>query len=205
MTRCVLFDLFGVIARQQSPAGRAQIEHTSSLGGSGFWESYWSLRPSYDQGRCSANEYWRSVARELARPVTDEDVARLVEADVQSWSEVDEDMVALVHELAANGTRLGLLSNIPEELALHYERHQAWLAEFSVVAMSCRIGYAKPEAEAYHWCARALAVEPSEILFVDDRADNVAAARRTGMKGHLFGTPEGLRSALGLSTPAAPT
>lgn len=196
MTACVLFDLFGVIARPQSAEGLARIEAASSLAGPGFWDAYWRQRPPYDRGECFGHEYWHRVAEALGRHLADDHVAALIEADVLSWSAVDEEMVSLVGELSAQGVQVALLSNIPEDLAAHYEQRYRWLDAFSLLALSCRTGHAKPEAQAYHWCAEALGVPPSEVLFVDDRADNVAAAEATGMRGHLFSSPPALRSTL---------
>jgi putative hydrolase of the HAD superfamily len=108
-------------------------------------------------------------------------------------------MVALVEELAVAGRRIGLLSNIPSELATHFERqqrYQRWLRHFPVRAFSCRIGHAKPHPAAYRWCQRALGLAPDSILFVDDREENVRAATALGMHGHLFIGPAQLRDAL---------
>lgn len=191
----LLFDLFGVIAKHQSEAGRARIEHVAGVSGPGFWQAYWSLRPPYDRGDQYGPAYWRTVAEKLGQGFTDQRIADLVAADVDSWSEVDEEMVAFVGDLAAAGVRLGLLSNIPAELATHYERH-SWLDAFSVRAFSCRIGYAKPESGAYDWCATAFDAPASNVLFIDDRAENVTAAEAAGMRGHLFSSLDALRSAL---------
>jgi hypothetical protein len=47
--------------------------------------------------------------------------------------------------------RLALLSNIPEELASHYENHHSRLEMFQVRGFSCRIGHAKPDPAAFRW------------------------------------------------------
>jgi putative hydrolase of the HAD superfamily len=78
------------------------------------------------------------------------------------------------------------LSNLPEEIAAHYERNGSWLGLFTVVGLSCRIGQVKPEPGAYLWCCRQLGMSPGDVLFVDDQPVNVAAARESGMHGHLF-------------------
>ncbi|MFF2198554.1 HAD family hydrolase [Streptomyces sp. NPDC058157] len=199
--RVLLFDMFGVIARVQSPAGRARLVEAAGAGVSGteFWEAYWSLRPSYDSGRVTATGYWQSVAGALGTRFDADRTAALVAADVESWSAVDEEMVALIGGLAASGRTVALLSNIPEELAVHYERHHPWLAHFRVRGLSCRIGHAKPEPAAYAWCLRELGVPGEGVLFVDDREENVRAARALGMRGHVFTSAGALRTALGLS------
>lgn len=174
----VLFDMFGVIARDQSAAGKAAMSDDPA-----FWDAYWAHRPAYDRGDVTAEEYWRRVGH-----------APMVEADVASWAEIDDDMVALLGGLRADGRRIALLSNIPEDLARNFEATYEWLDWFEVRAFSCRIGHAKPEPGAFEWCLDTLG--GGEILFVDDRVENVRAAERAGMRGHHFTGIEALRAAL---------
>lgn len=182
----VLFDMFGVLARHQSVEGKDRLVRVAGAPATAFWDAYWARRHPYDRGDVTAEEYWNEVAQDLGVRFDRERVNALVEADVASWREIDPTMVALVEELVGAGRRVGLLSNIPEELAVHYEAHHPWLAHFHVRAFSCRIRRAKPEAEAYLWCRDALGVEADRILFVDDRLENVRAAREVGMHGHVF-------------------
>ena len=52
----VLFDMFGVIARDQS----REVMDTMSVEPE-FWDAYWAHRPAYDRGDVTAEEYWRLV------------------------------------------------------------------------------------------------------------------------------------------------
>ncbi|MEU7478808.1 HAD-IA family hydrolase [Lentzea sp. NPDC042327] len=174
----VLFDMFGVIARDQS---RAVMDTMST--DPAFWQAYWAHRPAYDRGDVTAAEYWRRVG-----------YPPMVEQDVASWTEVDDEMVALLGALHAAGRRIALLSNIPEDHARDFERRYPWLDLFELRAFSCRIGHAKPSIEAFEWCRERLGDD--EILFVDDQLENVEAARRAGMRGHHFTGIDGLRAVL---------
>ncbi|MGC5014200.1 HAD family hydrolase [Streptosporangium sp. DT93] len=193
----LVFDLFGVIARHQSPESLAAIERAAGLSGPRLWRPYWDLRAPYDRGDQQGREYWRTVARAAETGFGDDQIDELIVRDLESWSEVDEEMVGLVREMSGR-TRLALLSNLPSDLAAQVEGlHHAWLDVFEVRAFSCRIGHAKPEAGAYTWCLEKLGVPASDTVFVDDRAENIHAAERLGMTGHLFTTPDDLRRALG--------
>ncbi|MEU4833156.1 HAD family phosphatase [Streptosporangium sp. NPDC023615] len=192
----LVFDLFGVIARHQSPESVAAIERAAGLSGPRLWRPYWDLRAPYDRGDQSGRDYWRTVARAAGTGFGDDQLDELVVRDLESWSEVDDEMVDLVGEMSGL-TRLALLSNLPSDLAAHVEvLHRSWLDVFEVRAFSCRIGYAKPEAGAYTWCLEKLGVPASDTVFVDDRAENIRAAERLGMTGHLFTTLDDLRRAL---------
>ncbi|WP_063857164.1 MULTISPECIES: HAD family hydrolase [unclassified Kitasatospora] len=149
MTDTVLFDLFGVIAHDQASDGRnrlASLAGVSDVGERAFWDAYWQLRPPYDQGLTTGPGYWQQVARSLGTGFDDRQIADLVASDIASWSSVDGAMVDLLGELASSGLRLALLSNIPEELAVHYDSRHAWLDHFELRAYACRIGHAKPAA-----------------------------------------------------------
>jgi putative hydrolase of the HAD superfamily len=185
----VVFDLFGVIACAQSPTGRAEVLAAARVPASRaeeFWRAYWALRPSYDRGGLSGADYWRSVAGAVDTRFTSARITELIAADCGSWRAVDPQMLDLLEVLARSGLTLGLLSNIPPELADEFIQQHAWLGRFAALGFSCRIGHVKPEPAAFHWCIAALGVEPARILFVDDREENVFAARACGMQGHLF-------------------
>ena len=113
-------------------------------------------------------------------------------------------MLDLLDVLARSGLTLGLLSNIPPELAAEFRQRHAWLDRFAVVGFSCRIGHVKPEPAAFDWCIRILGVEPARILFVDDREENVRAARSRGMQGHLFTGAATLAQSIGRPRPGTP-
>jgi putative hydrolase of the HAD superfamily len=185
----VVFDLFGVIACALSPAGRAEILAAGGVPASRaeeFWRAYWEFRPSYDRGCVSGSDYWSSVAGALDTTFTGARIAELIAADCGSWRAVDPRMLDLLDDLTRSGMTLGLLSNIPPELADDFLQRHGWLDRFAVLGFSCRIGCVKPEPAAFDWCIRALGVEPASILFVDDREENVSAAQARGMQAHLF-------------------
>ncbi len=199
--KAVLFDMFGVIARLHSPAAQAVLERMAGGDRDHFWEAYWSQRTPYDRGEVTGPGYWKAVFAQLHTPLDDRLTADLIAADLAGWSEVDQCAVDLLGLLADRGVVLGLLSNIPEELAAWYEATQPWLDRFTVRGFSCRIGSAKPEPAAYRWCIRELGLPAEEILFVDDRPENVRAAREVGLQGHVFTSVEGLRAVLEPATP----
>lgn len=200
----LLFDLFGVLACHQSARAKAEIERVAGIEGERFWGAYWKCRYAYDSGDHSAPQYWRAVADDLGATFDARRVTDLVEADMRSWSEVDDDMIGYLGELSAAGHRLGLLSNITADLADEYERRHGWLDLFSVRAFSCRIGVAKPHPDAYRWCVVAFGVPASDVLFIDDRAENVRGAIAAGLRGHLFTSLPNLRSAVTCSSVPPP-
>jgi putative hydrolase of the HAD superfamily len=75
MADTVLFDLFGVIARQQSSSGQELLVATAGVSAPVFWETYWALRIPYDRGEATGSEYWRQVAAALGTTFDDHQIA----------------------------------------------------------------------------------------------------------------------------------
>lgn len=193
--RVVLFDLFGVIALPRVPGALAAMAAQSEAGLEGFEAAYWNRRPEYDAGRITAAEYWARVLGDAGVVATSELAESLRLADIASWSRVDPRMVEFVRDLNRR-TRVGLLSNIPADHAEAFLRAQPWLHELPLLALSGRMGCAKPDPAAFRHCVAGFPAEPHDILFVDDRVENVEAARREGLRGHVFTGMEGAVAAV---------
>lgn len=183
--RIVLFDLFGVIARHQLPGALGKMAARCDTPADAFTTAYWECRPPYDAGRQSAPEYWAAVLHKLSRPVDADTVEELRLTDIDSWSRVDEEMVAYVRSLR-EVAEVALLSNIPADHADAFLAAQPWLYDLDHLAFSGRIKAAKPDPAAFQHCVAALRADPADFLFVDDREENVRAAQAVGMDGHVF-------------------
>jgi putative hydrolase of the HAD superfamily len=189
----VLFDLFGVIARHQRPGALELMAARCQAPTEAFTTAYWACRPPYDAGQQSAPEYWTAVLRRLAPSpslppslsVDADTIEELRLTDIDSWSRVDDRMVAYAQSLR-DVTEVALLSNIPADHADAFLAAQPWLHNLDHVAFSGRIKAAKPAPAAFQHCVVAMRAAPADFLFVDDREENVRAAQATGMNGHVF-------------------
>ena len=70
------------------------------------------------------------------------------------------------------------------------------VAAFDHVFASHRMGLRKPERAAFEHICAALALAPASILFFDDLAENVQAARDAGLQSVLVRTPQDVADAL---------
>lgn len=108
---------------------------------------------------------------------------------------------ALVRELHAAGVPQWGLTNWSDELYPHAPERFEVVALLDGVVVSGTEKVAKPDRRAYELVGERTGLPLRELVFVDDRADNVAAAEALGMVGLVFtgadDTRAGLR-ALGL-------
>lgn len=183
--RVVLFDLYGVIALHQRPDALAQMAAYCDVSADAFTKAYWDLRQPYDAGQQSAPEYWAAVLRLLSRPVDPGMIEKLRLTDIDSWSRIDERMVAFTQSLRSRA-KVAVLSNIPSDHADAFLAAQPWMHNLDYLAFSGKINAAKPDPAAFQHCITALHAAPADFLFVDDRAENVRAAQATRMTGHMF-------------------
>src|SRR5579859_1118113 len=83
--------------------------------------------------------------------------------------------------------KLGVLSNTEQgvyESALRKGRIPD--IPFAVVIKSCDFGVAKPDRRIYEIAQEKAGASPSEILFIDDRPENIESALALGWQGVLF-------------------
>ena len=98
-------------------------------------------------------------------------------------------MLPVVSQLAAAGYRLGILSNTCEGHWEHCLRRYRILAEnFSVHALSYRIGACKPDAAIFRAAAELAGCRPEKIFYIDDVAGHVAGARAAGFDAVQYTT-----------------
>ena len=104
-----------------------------------------------------------------------------------------ESCVAALHR---NGVAQFGLTNMADEVWDGVRRMSPALDLLADVVISGREGLIKPEPEIYAIaCARA-GLAAHELLFIDDSAANIDAARALGFDTHLFEDPAALRPAL---------
>lgn len=167
-------------------------------------EAVWSHRPDYDAGRTGRGEYWRAVAAAAGiGDLTEEEVEDLQKADDRYFLRLDPDSRALLHDMARAGVRLVLLSNASEAFG-EAVRRADWFEAMSFAIISGEEKVVKPDPEIYRILLEVLSHEsggvavPRSVVFFDDRADNVEAARALGIDAHLWPRngeqhPEGTR------------
>jgi 2-haloacid dehalogenase len=105
--------------------------------------------------------------------------------------------IALLDELRTRDVALYALSNWAAETFAATRHLFPFLDGFDGLVISGKIGVAKPDPRIFSHLLDAHRLDARELLFVDDRAKNVEAARAVGIEGVLFEGASGLRAELG--------
>lgn len=102
----------------------------------------------------------------------------------------------LLRALRARGVPVLALSNFGRETFAMAERMYPVLTEFDRRYVSGHLGVIKPDPRIYEIVEQDAGVAPGGLFFIDDRADNIAAAAARGWQVHHFTGPEALAARL---------
>jgi putative hydrolase of the HAD superfamily len=184
--RAVIFDYGMVLSQAQEPVALNNLLTITGLDRDTFDSHYWTHRHAYDMGKLNGRTYWQQFAADTAIELTSTDIERLIENDVLMWCTINEPMVAWAKSLADSGLRIGILSNMGEDVLAYMRQEFGWLGDFDHHTWSCELGIAKPDPAIYTYTCEKLDVAPAEALFLDDKAENIRAAETVGLVGIQF-------------------
>lgn len=122
--------------------------------------------------------------RDLIRPWHDRWIEMARPGIPHSW--------ALLRALRAKGIPVFALSNFGIDSLSLAESAYPVLKEFDRRFISGHLGVIKPDARIYEIVEETTQLSGSQLFFIDDRPENIAAARRRDWQGHLFESPDSL-------------
>ena len=102
----------------------------------------------------------------------------------------------ILRALREAGVPVFALSNFAVESFVLAERHYPELVEFDRRYISGQMKLIKPDPAIYQTVERDCGLSGADLFFIDDRADNIAAANARGWQTYHFGTAEALDTAL---------
>ena len=191
--RCVVFDLGGVLVELSGIATMLRWMRTPS-DEAGLWRAWLASRSvrDYERGRIDSQTFAAGVVDEFDLTVNAEE---FLEGFTRWPSGPLPGAHALLRDVRADVVR-ATLSN---SNALHWSRimqEMAFEPHFDHHFASHLIDRIKPDHDAFEHVVATVGVIPREVLFVDDNAINVAAARRFGLQAYRCVGPDEVRERL---------
>lgn len=198
--KALFWDIGGVLLtngwdREQ----RAQVTASFGLDAAEFTERHKLAAPELELGRMTLAEYMDQTVFYEPRDFSPAEFRAAMEAVSRPYP----DSLALARELSAQ-VRMYSLNNEGRDLN-EYRIATCGLQEFLLAFFSsCYLGVLKPSPAIYRLGLSFAGVRPDEAVMIDDRAQNVQAARSVGMHAVQFRDAAGLRqdlAALGVGQP----
>ena len=197
LANCLILDLGNVIAffdhmracRRLADLSKQQLSETDV-----YQKIFRSgLEQEYDRGAISTATFLNFLQEQLQSRADKEQI-------IIAWSDIfwpNEVVIRAIRKLHMSSIRLVLASNTND---LHYR----WICKTFGEVMDCfdhqvlsyQVGARKPNVTFYESCLDASEREPSQCVFVDDRAAFVEAAQELGMQGIVYGEDADLERSL---------
>lgn len=97
--------------------------------------------------------------------------------------QLNEDMVAFIHDLKSAGLPIGILTNNVKEFREMWWPLMDFATIFDTIVDSHEVGMRKPNPAIYQLTMNRLGATPTRTAFLDDLEANVHAANALGMHG----------------------
>jgi len=187
----LLFDLGGVLIELGSVA---DMMATSPQEPESIWENWItsSSVSSFESGNCNEVTFSQSMVEEFQLTISpDEFLVRF-----KAWPRGTYEGATELLEALSRRYRLICLSNTNSTHYHHFLKHQAVMSHFEASFLSHQTGVLKPQAAAFENVLCGLGLAPDEVLFFDDHASNVRAARDMGFHAEKVNAPSDIEKRL---------
>jgi len=190
----VVFDLGKVLVDFDYRIAARRIAARSTLSHDGV-QHYLDHSPAllrYETGQLTRRDFFEKVRKTTGFSGTLAEFGRCF-ADI--FTEI-RPMVELHTALRNRGVPSYIFSNTNDLAVEHIRRHFAFYGDFDGYVLSYEVGAMKPDARIYEALERRAGRRGSELLYLDDRPENIAAGAARGWQVILHESPEKTRAAM---------
>jgi putative hydrolase of the HAD superfamily len=189
--QAVIFDWGGVVIDNPADALLDYFARYFGVDRTRMLSFYAPHEHDFQTGRLTEQGLWERAEKTFGVAVP---------ADRDLWKEAVRDLftdkpetIALVRELSSKGLRTALLTNteVPTR-EFYFEKEYP----FDVAFFSCDEGIAKPACGIFRNALAKLCIDANEAAFIDDKEENVDAAKAIGMRGIHYAGIAAVRDAL---------
>jgi epoxide hydrolase-like predicted phosphatase len=136
----------------------------------------------FDAGKLTEREFWNIVAKRL----------HYEKGLKGNWLEKygnhanqDEKVFNTIKKLKKSGYTIATITNVIKPHYRYNTKHHLYDV-FDKTFASCQLKIRKPGLLIYIYAIDQLKIKPEECLFIDDRKENVLAAKKVGMQYIIF-------------------
>lgn len=139
------------------------------------------LEDRFERGELSPDEFNVAVCQAVGVTGNPPPVAALMDAISDMFTPIDA-MIGVMERVRVGGRPIGILSNTCHG---HWDwvmrqTYEVMDAKLDATILSYQVGVMKPSPKIYEVAEAAAGVPPNQILFIDDKHENVDAARARG-------------------------
>jgi putative hydrolase of the HAD superfamily len=184
MIRCLAFDVGNVIWHFKSPLTFFRHRHASLLGikFALYWQKYQQVYQDFETNRLDIYQWSRSINPQVSRQQIN-DCLKNSFSQTRFEKHLNHRLIKLLKQLKPKFT-LTMISNC-ENFLFPYV-HQRLVPVFHHSILSWQVGVRKPNPTIYQQIFKYGSWQPEEILFVDDKPENILGAQSLGLNTILY-------------------
>ncbi len=176
MKTVVLFDVGGVLLQWKDEWLFEEITRQSKTPFDKIKDHFNANISDLFVGGITEKQFWQKI------PGLKKINPKIICQTFQERSKIDRQIFNLACSLKRQGHDIGILSNITPETRQILSKN--WISEFDHIFFSDLIKLAKPDSKIFSYVTERLS--DHEIIFIDDKKENVDAAKRHGIHSILF-------------------
>jgi putative hydrolase of the HAD superfamily len=176
----ILWDVGGVLLTNGwDHQQREAVLERFGLDRADFAARHAEVDAAWERDEISADEYARRTVFYTPRSFTPADFLSAIREQSRV---LDDSAIGILRRLAASeGYVLATVNNESRVLNEYRLAHFGLLDCFDAFFSSCYLGLRKPDRKIYQVALDVLQRDPEEVVFIDDRAENAAAAASLGI------------------------
>ena len=194
MIEIIVFDLGGVIVNVNfnSPLGKLFDDSGAVRDSFSNKSDLLGLLRQYETGKINALDFHERISDHLETELSFDE---FTSASIGAIKAGDDGINGIIETLSKQ-YQLAILSNTNSVHYEHIKENYSIIGLFEHILLSYEMGTMKPDVEAYEKLIQATSTPASQHLFIDDRIENIIAAKETGMDGIQYKSVKGLTAAL---------
>jgi epoxide hydrolase-like predicted phosphatase len=187
LVEAVVWDLGGVLVRTEDRTPRRIWERRLGLDQDALEAFVFGSEISRraEVGDAEVQDIWDDLSRRLN--LSPDQIAQLRQ-DFWRGDQLDANLVERIRQLRSKH-RTGLITNAFKDIRRAIEDDWHLDEIFDAILISAEIGLAKPDPAIYRMLLDQWSLDPGAAVFIDDFAENIAAARSLGMQAIHFRDP----------------
>ena len=183
MIKTIIFDIGGVLIHFDHKKICRKLERYSEYSKEEIYKMIFksNLIEKYDTGKISNPEFNREAHKII------NSTNRKIAIDWHDTYRKNLDVNKLVLKLKNNGYRLLILSNT-DKLSFNFlkKKFREITKPFDGFILSYKIRHRKPERKIFEEAIKLSRCNPDEIIFIDDKKENIEVANKLGINGIHF-------------------
>ena len=181
MIKAIIFDAGGVIVPEKRLSEGESLIERVGISKNKLEEIQLNLYPLVIKGEMSLYDYYRCILNKSNMKSDPREFLQRHLADHRKvLGSLDIKIVDLIENL--RGKYLVCWSSNTELEIAQETLTNIFFSNFSKRYLSCEIGLSKPEREYFEYILNDLKIPPEQILFIDDRRENIDGAESCGFR-----------------------